>query len=81
MILQAALCVHGRVRGTGRPDAQLGDGGLDGANGHVTTEDEVLLGLLPGVRLQKTEQRTQVFASKTEKNEEEIPEVKSQYLV
>lgn len=43
--------LHYWVCGAGWPDAELGDGGLDGADGHVGAEDDVLLGLLPRVRL------------------------------
>lgn len=53
LLLQAEGGLHGWVRGAGRPDAELGDGGLDGADGHVTTEDNILLGLLSRVRLQR----------------------------
>lgn len=37
----------------GGPDAELGDGGLNGADGHVAAEDQVQLRLLSGVRLQR----------------------------
>lgn len=49
------LATEGRLRiglsGAGGSDAELGDGGLDGADGHVAAQDDVLLGLLAGVRL------------------------------
>lgn len=57
LLFQAKRSLHGGVCGARRADAELGDGGLDGADGHVTTEDKILLGLLSGVRLQRERQK------------------------
>lgn len=69
MLLQAEGGLHGWVCGAGRPDAELGDGGLDGADRHVTTEDDILLGLLSRVRLQR--EKREMFRKKDAHKENE----------
>lgn len=50
----------------GGSDAELGDGGLDGADGHVAAQDDVLLGLLAGVRLRRRKEDDQESMRKPE---------------